>query len=80
MGPAEARRLFLVMALDGVLGAMYPDGRARWTRAASRWRWPTAPGSAARDPNRDPVLRIGVRDGRVHDVETTAGTIRADVV
>ena len=81
VGPDEARRLFPVMAPDGVLGAVYlptdghldPSSLAMALADGARQR-----GTKIRTGTR--VLRIGVRDGRVHDVETTEGTIRADVV
>jgi 4-methylaminobutanoate oxidase (formaldehyde-forming) len=81
IGPAEARRLFPVMALDGVLGAVYlptdghldPSGLAMALAEGARMR-----GATIRTGTR--VLGIGVRDGRVREVQTTAGTIQADVV
>jgi 4-methylaminobutanoate oxidase (formaldehyde-forming) len=81
IGPAEAQRLFPVMGLDGVLGAVHlptdghldPTGLAMALAEGARQR-----GAAIRTGTR--VLGIGVRDGRVHEVETTAGTIRTEVV
>ena len=65
VGPAEAQRLFPVMGLDGVLGAVYlptdghldPSGLAMALAEGARQR------GAQSAPAR--VLRIGVRDGRV---------------
>jgi 4-methylaminobutanoate oxidase (formaldehyde-forming) len=81
IGAADAQRLFPVMALDGVLGAVYlptdghldPGGLAMALCEGARRR-----GAAVRTGTR--VLGIGVQGGRVREVETTAGAIRADVV
>jgi glycine cleavage system T protein len=81
VGPAEAQRLFPVMGLDGVLGAIYlptdghldPSSLAMALAEGARQR-----GAAIRTGTR--VLGIGVRDGRVREVETTAGPIRTEVV
>ena len=81
IGPAEAQRLFPAMALDGVLGAVYlptdghldPSGLAMALAEGARQR-----GAAIRTGTR--VLGIAVRDGRVREVETTAGSIRTEVV
>jgi glycine cleavage system aminomethyltransferase T/glycine/D-amino acid oxidase-like deaminating enzyme len=81
IGPGEAQRLFPVMGLDGVLGAVYlptdghldPGGLAMALAEGARQR-----GAVIRIGTR--VLRIGVHDGRVREVETTAGTIRTEVV
>ena len=69
------------MDLDGVLGAVYlptdghldPAGLAMALAEGARQR-----GAAIRTGTR--VLGIGVRDGHVREVETTAGTIRTEVV
>jgi 4-methylaminobutanoate oxidase (formaldehyde-forming) len=81
IGPAEARALFPVMGLDGVLGAVYlptdghldPSGLATALADGARRR-----GAAIRTGTR--VLGITVRDGRVREVETTGGTVRTEVV
>jgi 4-methylaminobutanoate oxidase (formaldehyde-forming) len=81
IGPAEAQRLFPVMGLEGVLGAVYlptdghldPSGLAMALAEGAR-----RSGATIRTGTR--VLGITARDGRVREVETTAGVIRADVV
>src|SRR5215475_2172750 len=74
IGAAEALRLFPVMAPDGVLGAVYlptdghldPSSLAMALAEGARQR-----GATIRTGTR--VLAIATRDGRVHEVETTAG-------
>jgi glycine cleavage system T protein len=81
IGAAEARRLFPVMSMEGVLGAVYlptdghldPSGLAMALAEGAR-----RGGATIRTGTR--VRSIGVRDGRVREVETSAGTIRADIV
>jgi 4-methylaminobutanoate oxidase (formaldehyde-forming) len=81
IGPTEARRLFPVMALDGVLGAVYlptdghldPSGLAMALAEGARKR-----GAAIRTGTR--VLGITVRNGRVREVETSHGPIRTEIV
>jgi 4-methylaminobutanoate oxidase (formaldehyde-forming) len=77
----EARRLFPLMSVDGVEGAVYlptdghldPSGLAMALAEGAR-----RGGASIRTGTR--VTGIEVRDGRVHAVETTAGTIRTEVV
>jgi 4-methylaminobutanoate oxidase (formaldehyde-forming) len=79
--PAEAAKLFPLASLEGVQGAVYlptdghldPSGLAMALAEGARRR-----GASIRTGTR--VTGITVQDGRVQAVETTAGTIRADVV
>ena len=81
IGPAEAQRLFPVMGLEGCSAPCTCRRTGTSTRAASRWRWPRARGGAERRSAPAPACSASrVRDGRVREVETTAGTIRTDVV
>jgi 4-methylaminobutanoate oxidase (formaldehyde-forming) len=81
ISPQEARRLFPVIALDGLHGAVYlptdghvdPGGLAAALAEGARRR-----GAHIRTGVR--VTGITLRDGRVHAVETTAGPIRTEVV
>ncbi len=81
IGPDEARRLFPVMAVEGVRAAVHlptdghldPSGLAMALAEGARRR-----GARLRTGTR--VVAITTRHGRVRGVETTAGTIRTDVV
>lgn len=79
--PKEAQALFPLLETDGVLGAVYlptdgyldPSGLA-WALAEGARRR----GVVVRTGTR--VLGIAVKDGRVHEVVTDRGPIRAEVV
>jgi 4-methylaminobutanoate oxidase (formaldehyde-forming) len=81
VGAEDARRLFPVLSTEGLHGAAYlatdghvdPGGLAAGLAEGARRR-----GAAIRTGVR--VTGIGARDGRVREVETTAGPIRTDVV
>ncbi|MBI3454995.1 MAG: GcvT family protein [Candidatus Rokubacteria bacterium] len=79
--PEEAARLFPIISLDGLHGAVYlptdghidPGGLAAALAEGARRR-----GARIRTGVR--VTGITVKDGRVHEVQTDAGPIRAEVV
>jgi 4-methylaminobutanoate oxidase (formaldehyde-forming) len=79
--PGEAARLFPVMSREGVYSAVFlptdghldPSGLAAALAEGARQR-----GARIRTGTR--VLGVTTREGRVHGVETTAGTIRTEVV
>jgi 4-methylaminobutanoate oxidase (formaldehyde-forming) len=81
IGADEAARLFPVISREGVRGAVYlptdghvdPGGLAAALAEGARRR-----GAAIRTGVR--VTGIALKDGRVHEVRTTAGPIRTDVV
>jgi 4-methylaminobutanoate oxidase (formaldehyde-forming) len=81
IGADEAARLFPIMSTDGVESAVYlptdghldPSGLAMALAEGARLR-----GAAVRTRTR--VLGIGVREGRVHEVQTDQGVIRTEVV
>ena len=81
VSPEEAVKLFPVMSLDGVHGAVYlptdghvdPGGLAAALADGARRR-----GASIRTGTR--VLGITVKDGCVHEVQTDAGSIRTEVV
>src|SRR5262245_46822890 len=81
IGAAEAWRLFPVMAPEAVVGAVYlptdghldPSSLAMALVDGARQR-----GATIRTGTR--VLAIATRDGRVQEVETTAGPIRTEIV
>jgi len=81
IGPEDAAKLFPVMATDGVHGAVYlgtdghidPGGLTAALAEGARRR-----GARIRTGVR--VTGIGLRDGRVHEVQTDAGPIRTEVV
>jgi 4-methylaminobutanoate oxidase (formaldehyde-forming) len=81
IGAEEAAKLFPVISLAGLRGAVYlptdghvdPGGLAAALAEGARRR-----GAAIRTGVR--VTGIALNEGRVHEVQTTAGAIRTDVV
>jgi glycine cleavage system T protein len=81
IGAEEARALFPVISLEGLRGAVYlptdghvdPGGLAAALAEGARRR-----GAAIRTGVR--VTGITLKDGRIHEVQTDGGPIRAEVV
>ena len=78
---SEAQRLFPLMNMKGVEGALYlpTDGSARATVLAMAMAKAAQERGATYYPHTR-VTGIAVRDGRVQGVNTTQGNIRTDIV
>ena len=80
ISPKEAAERFLLMSLDGVVGAAFTPATGSSTRPVSRTRWRSARRAAGRIFTNTNVEKINLKNGRAHEVVTDQGTIQTEIV